>query len=185
MAESHTRKKSTTSHKKRPYTVKQLNAVTDLVSDYLTQWTKEESRRLLHTESTPLIISVKNGYKVGRFNITVNPGQVWTVTDINNEKPIDFAEKRSAVLYCILYQTKNYIQAQNILIKDQTYSKLHTDFLYYEHCIRRAIKRGDMFVVDVTVARYGDTKHKLEVAKNDLQKTLNQAKYIKIWENRK
>lgn len=184
MAASHTRKKFQ-NKKKSPISSQEMERATDIVSGYVKHWAKEEANRLLKTEETPIIVPTKTGYKVGRFTVTKQPADFWTVTDVNNERPIDFAEKRSAVLYCVTYQLRKFTTAQSILLKDQTFAKLNTDYMYYEHCIRQAVKRGDMFAVDVLRARSADTKSKLDFARIELEKSLNQAKYIKIWDNRK
>ncbi len=181
MAVSHTKRKS--QNKKKAVTSSQVEKVADLVTGYVKHWTRQEADRLLKTENTPLIVPTKTGWKIGRYEIITQSQGYWTVVDANKENPIDFAEKRSAILYCISHQTRRYSLAHDVLLKDQQYAKLNTDFIYYEYCIRRALKRGDMFSVDSLRARSDDTKHKLELAKNDLQKTLNQAKYIKIWDN--
>lgn len=180
MAVSHTKRKS--QNKKRAAVRAQIETAADLVSGYVKHWTRQEADRLLKTESTPLIVPTKTGWKIGRYEIVTQTQGYWTVFDSNKEHPLDFAEKRSAILYCISHQTRRYSLAQDVLLKDQHYAKLNTDYIYYEHCIRRASKRGDMFAVDALRARSDDTKHKLETARNDLQKTLNQAKYIKIWD---
>jgi hypothetical protein len=184
MAVSRTRKKFP-NKKKAPVTSQQMEKATDIVSGYVKHWAKEEANRLLKTENTPIIVPTKTGYKVGKFTLTRQPADYWIVTDINNEHPIAFAEKRAAVLYCINYQLRKFTTAQDILLKDQSFAKLNTDYMYYEHCIRQAVKRGDMFAVDVLKARSIDTKSKLEYARNELEKSLNQAKYIKIWDNQK
>lgn len=176
------KKSKTKKLKATPYQVAQVETATELASELIKHWARDEANRILSAE--PVIVQFKGGYKVGKFTVTNQSLAHWIVTDQFGDKKIDFAEKRAAVLYCILFQLNKYNQAQNLLAQDQTYAKLHNDFIYYEHCIRRAAKRKDMFTVDVTVARREDTKHKLEIAKNDLQKTLTRAKYIKIWDNR-
>lgn len=181
MARSHTKRKY--QNKNKAVIKSQLETAADLVTDYVKQWTRQEANRLLKTENTPLIVPTKTGWKIGRYEIITQSQGYWTVVDGNKEHPLDFAEKRSALLYCISHQTRRYSLAQDVLLKDQQYAKLNTDYTYYEYCIRRALKRNDMFSVDALRARSDDTKHKLELAKNDLQKTLNQAKYIKIWDN--
>lgn len=183
MAVSLTPKKSPNKKKKKGVTPQQINKVTDLVSGYVKHWAKAEATRLLNTENVPLIIPTQTGYKVGRFAVNLQTGPAWIVTDHHGEKPLYFAEKRAAVLYCIHHQMRKFKQAEDVLHQDQTFAKLHNDFICYEHSIKKAVKRGDMFAVDVAVARRDETKHKLELARNDLQKTLNQAKYIKIWDN--
>jgi hypothetical protein len=181
MAGSRTKRKYP--NKNKAVIKSQLETAADLVSGYIKHWTRQEADRLLKTENTPLIVPTKTGWKVGRYEIITQSQGYWTVVDSNKENPLDFAEKRSAILYCISHQTRRYSLAHDVLLKDQQYAKLYTDHIYYEHCIRRALKRNDMFTVDALRARSDDTKHKLELAKNDLQKTLNQAKYIKIWDN--
>ena len=176
------KKSKTKKLKATPYQVAQVETATELASELIKHWARDEANRILNIE--PVIVPFKGGYKVGKFTVTSQSLAHWIVTDQFGDTKLEFAEKRAAVLYCILYQLNKYNQAQDLYKQDKTYAKLHTDFVYYEHCIRRAVKRKDMFTVDVIIARREDTKCKLEVAKNDLQKTLTRAKYIKIWDNR-
>ena len=152
----------------------------DLAAEYVRKWTKTETRKLIKSE--PLLIPTKWGLQVGKYAIK-SEDNLWRVYNDFNENHFSFSSKRSATVFCLLSQTGRYNQAQNLYNQDTKVSKLVQDKTNYSHSKNRALKRKDMFAVDVLTARLTDTDILLNLAKIDLEKTLNQAKYLKgIWE---
>lgn len=175
MAKSRTRKNPITNGQ-----VVEAMVAVDLAAQYVKTWTKNETQKLIKSE--PLIIPTKDGWQVGKHSIKQSAG-VWQLFNDFAELMATFTCKQSAVTYSLLYQTGRLKQAQNLYRNDTTLSKLTQDKIYYVHNRNRAIKRDDMFTVDVLDARITDNSIMLDLAKIDLEKTLNQAKYLKgIWE---
>jgi hypothetical protein len=175
MAKSPTRK----SHITNGQVVEAIVAV-DLAAEYVKSWTKKETRKLIKSE--PLLIPTKWGIQVGKYAVK-SANYDWVVYNDFNELLDTFTCKKSAVLYSLLYQTGRLNQALGLRRQDATLSKLVQDKTHYSYSRQRAIKRKDMFSVDVYDARLTDNAILLETAKIDLEKTLNQAKYLKgIWE---
>jgi hypothetical protein len=69
-----------------------------------------------------------------------------------------------------------------LLKADTAVSKLEMDQEYYQHTIRLNLKKQNYFKADLANFRYLDCKIKLQVAKTELQKTINTAKYLKVQE---
>jgi hypothetical protein len=175
MAKSSTKRKSA---KAPPIT--EVIAATEATSLYIGVWAKQEAERLLKKE--PVIIPLKNGYYVGKFTVK-NVSHTWHVYNVFNELINAFSSKQSAVSWCILEHTGRINQSQKLLEQDAKVSKYTQDQTNYRHTRQQAIKRGDYFAVDLSDAKLAKIQSMLEDASNDLEKTLNQAKYLKgIWE---
>ncbi len=186
MAKSRTSKKSKIKQQAvHQVKVEMVETAANIVSAYVKSWAKTEVERIIHEEQVPLIVPIKNGVQVGRYRITKNHHDMWQLSNTFGEQMELFVDKRSAVLYSILYQQKRYKAADTILGFDKKLSKVQADYQHYHHSMQRAIKRKDYPVIDVLAARYYDTQYLLTEAKNDLEKTLRLNKYLKVWETGK
>lgn len=174
MAKSHTKRKPT-----KPQ-VKEIIEATEAASLYVGIWAKNETERLLKKE--PIIIPTKWGYQVGKHTVKqINQG--WDVFDCWGTFVNTFSSKKSAVYWCLLEQVGRILQSQKLLVQDTRLSKYTEDYSHYRHSKQKALQRNDFFAVDLCNARLAKTQSQLEDAKNDLEKTLNSAKYLKgIWE---
>jgi len=175
MAKSSTKRKFA---KAPPIT--EVIAATEATSLYIGVWAKQEAERLLKKE--PVIIPLKNGFYVGKFTVK-NVNSAWHVYNVFNELVNAFSSKQSAVSWCILEHTGRIKHSQKLLEQDAKVSKYTQDQTNYRHTRQQAIKRGDYFAVDLSDARLAKIQSMLEDASDDLEKTLNSAKYLKgIWE---
>jgi len=186
MAKSRTSKKSKIKvQAERVVKAEMVEVAANMVTAYVKSWAKSEVERIINQEQLPLIVPVKNGVQVGRYRVTKTAEEMWQLADAHGECMHCFLDKRSAVLYSILYQLKRYASADTILARDKKLSKVQADYQHYHHSMQRAIKRKDYPVIDVLAARYYDTQYLLTEAKNDLEKTLRLNKYLKVWETGK
>lgn len=178
MAKSHTQRKSIT--KEKAEQAAQAGVAVEVFTRYVKRWSKAEANKILSAE--PVIIPAKWGLQVGKYAIK-NLTETWHVYNNFNELVNAFTSKKSAVVYTILLQKGRYNQADNLYKQDTRLSKLAQDRTCYIHSRLQAVKRKDTFLIDVLDARITDNAIMLNSAKIDLEKTLNQAKYLKgIWE---
>jgi len=174
MAKSRTKRKST------DITVSNIKAVAEAATTYVKQWTKQEAHRLAKQEL--VIIPANWGLQVGKYSVK-NTVQGWRVENGSGDLINNFTSKRSAVAWCIVYQTNRHAISERLLKQDNRLSKLSQDHINYLHSKQQAHKKRDYFAVDVAEARLLESTVHLEAAKIDLEKTLNSAKYLKgIWE---
>ena len=176
--------------KKTQQIVRQVEAKTvetaaELVAGYVKSWAKTEINRIVGLNHVPVIIPLKNGYKVNSQTVLKQSNDTWRLNNVNNELIHVFFDRRSAVIYSILSQQKKYTVADEIQLKDSRVNKLYTDFQHYESSMRRASKKKNYSAIDVLASRYYDTQEMLYYAKNDLEKTLRLNKYLKVWETGK
>lgn len=177
MAKSHTTKQARAEFEVQLETLK---TASEIVTAYVKRWSKDEIQRLIKNNELPLI-PLKDGLQVGRQKIKL-VAQNWTLFNDYNEPLQNFTTKKSAALYSLLTQSRRYKSADEILGKDQKVSKLESDFQHYESMMRRAAKRKDYVTIDIIASRYYDAKIVLDLARNDLEKTLRMNKYLKVWE---
>lgn len=157
-----------------------VKSLAEAASKYVVEWTTSEARRLLRQEL--VITETARGYQVGKFTVE-NSGVTWIVNDQWGALINYFSCKKSAIIWCLLSQTGKLTASQKLLKEDSLVNKLSQDITYYTFGKQRALKNGDYFKADLCDARLTSTALPLSRARDDLEKTLNSAKYLKgIWE---
>lgn len=153
---------------------------TEAASLFIGVWTKQETTRLLKSE--PIIIPTSWGFRIGKFSVKQSK-LYWVVTNDWGEHINSFTSKKSAVYWCILQSSGRLNQSQTLLEQDFRLGKYSQDQIIYLHHKQRAASKGDYFTVDVCNARLAANESLLGDAKEQLEKTLTSAKYLKgIWD---
>jgi len=136
----------------------------------------EKARSLLETERDTFIVTKisDSQYKVGNFLVTEDNG-CWCV---NNKK---FNFRINAVAYCALVHVGYGNNANTVFDLDSKVSRLLNEKLLFEQRLVNSIRVKDDWKMQVYSARYADVKAHLSKHQIELQKTLNLAKYIKLW----
>jgi hypothetical protein len=183
MAKSHILKQAARTKVEREVQLRTVETVADIFSTYVKQWQQGEIKRLINNNELPLV-PVKNGLQVGKHRVLEHSSR-WGLFNSHSELVDMFTTKKAAVLYSMLYQSKRFKSADEILDKDKRLNKLEADFQHYDYTMRRATKRKDYSTIDVVASRYYDAKIMLDHARNDLEKTLRMNKYLKVWETGK
>jgi hypothetical protein len=181
-ARSHTRKKPKF-YEKLGFTQQQVNQAAEITTQYLKAWTDRELRYLTIHQKVPVCLPIGDtGFLIGRYKLEKIKETCWRVVDANGMLVSDFTSKISAVCYALAGHL-NHINLANMLLKaDTAVSKLEMDQEYYQHTMRLNLKKQNYFKADLANFRYLDCKIKLQVAKTELQKTINTAKYLKVQE---
>ena len=170
--------------KKKPATdapsAKDVASITDLAQQYVQHWARTEAQKMVKDEL--VILPTKWGMQVGKYACKAK-GKDWHVHNAFDELVDVFTCKQSAVTYCILDQTNRFNMAWELLRQDTRISKLQQDKTYYTNRKVKAAKTKDSLVMDVLDARMSEVDSLLNLAEQDLEKTLIKAKYLKgIWE---
>ena len=93
-----------------------------------------------------------------------------------------FSSTKSAISWCVADKYRDYNLARQIQTADSNVSRLRNDIVHYEASIRRAKVNKKYDSVDIWKSRLYNANTELEMANQELQKSLNSAKYIKYWE---
>jgi len=180
--------KSRTSKKRNPKILKKatqlagIQVAEELTVAYVDWWMQQEIKRLI-SSNTLVILPAPGGdtYQISTSTITKRK-ECWEVTSSRNDKIKIFSSRESAVFYCLFDYKKLYVRAQEISIYDSHVLNLETDRRFLKHKYMQAREKGQGFEMDLYEARLSDVVPKLEHAKDYLQKLLNSAKYIKLWD---
>ena len=86
------------------------------------------------------------------------------------------------MFYVLCDVTKRYNLARNLHVADERVNRLRNDVVHYEASVKRARNSKKFDNLDIWKARLQESNTQLQYANQELQKTLNSAKYIKYWE---
>ena len=180
---SHITKKSKQPYEKLGFSRGQIEQAADLTTRYLKEWTDRELQNLVINEKLPVCLPLGNrGFLIGRYRMYPVGKHTWRVLDNNQEFVHDFSRKLSAVFYCLTTQLNKLNLAREILTADTAVGKLELDQDYYMYSIKNYTKKQDFFRVDLAKLRYIQAQHQLRFANQELEKTINTAKYLKVQE---
>jgi len=181
-AKSHTRKKSK-SYEKLGFTQQQVNHAAAITTQYLKEWTDRELRYLAINKNLPVCLPIgDHGFLIGRYRLEKIKENCWRVLDNNGLLVNDFTSKISAVFYSFAQHLNHLNLARMLLKSDCAVSKLEIDQDYYRHTLKLNLKKQNYFKADLAKLRYIDCDVQLQLAKKELEKTINTAKYLKVQE---
>lgn len=183
-ATHHTRKKSKPkAYEKLGFTRDQIEQAARATTEYLKEWTDRELQHLVLEQKIPVCLPIGDrGFLIGRYQMRPIGNHTWRVLDNNQEFVHDFSRKLSAVFYCLTTQLNKLNLAREILTADTSVGKLELDQDYYMYSIKNYTKKQDFFRVDLAKLRYIQAQHDLRFANQELEKTINTAKYLKVQE---
>lgn len=174
-------KTATLSTKKESQDVKTLKAAIAATAAYLNQWTEHQVSSLSVKDKMPYIFPLGDlGFIIGHYRVLNHKGY-WQVRSADTLVHT-FTEKLSAIFYVLCELTKRYKLSGNLKSNDEIVSKLRNDIAHYEASVKRAKVNKDYVSADIWKARLHDATIRLQVANEELRKSLNTAKYIKYWE---
>lgn len=178
MAKSRTSKKQI---KRQAYEMAQAQVVENLLNYYLTWWTKQEIQNLVHQGNLIIIPLENEGLQVAHFSI-VPDNKIWRVSSSRSSQQLCFNEKLSALFYCLYEHKKMYQSSTELLLQDRLLGKLENDEQFYRHKYTIALKKHDTFKQELWEARLSSTTPYVNMVREQLQKMIKRAKYIKIWD---
>lgn len=155
-----------------------LNQVIADGVDYIHNWTKKELSSI--SNNTLVVLQNAEGsYTVGTFSVLKVTDTCWRVLDRNKEHVHDFSKKLAAVAYCATSAKRKYHTASEILELDTEFARVEADYDLFTHLIKRYAEQKDDFKVGLYISRQEIAKDRLEVVRDQLEKILARAKYIK------
>ena len=183
MAKSPTRKKSKS---KRPVDPAQLAEIEQGVKravEYIDNWKKRELEQLtLKTKGTPICIPIsKTALVVGRYGIK-KEGQNWVTVNSIDSSMHNFSRRATAIVYTLCDQKNQKRLARDILHYDTEVIKITEEIETYSYKKECAKRKRDYWRIDHFDILGSRAEFRLEEAMNQLEKSINLAKYFKIWE---
>ena len=179
MVASHTVKKQ---RKQKAYQLAEQQVAEELMSVYLSWWSKQQIKTLVNTGQLIMLpLPSSNGYRINQFEVYPESGY-WTTVNTNGDRKVIFSSKISAVMYCLLEYKKLYNRSMELETHDQMVRKLDQDYQMYRHKYKSASAVHNGFAQDLYNARLSEVGPRLTAAQEYLDKLINSAKYIKIWD---
>jgi hypothetical protein len=170
--------------KQQAYHLAEQQVAEELMATYLNWWSKQQIQTLINTgELIMLPLPNSNGYRINQYDVYPEFGW-WSVANKNTDRKIIFSSKISAVMFCLLECKKIYSRSMELHTQDQTVRKLDQEYQMYRHKYKSASAAHNGFAQDLWLARLSDVGPRLTAAREYLDKLINSAKYIKIWDKR-
>jgi len=183
--------KSSTKRKQRikpdPTQVEQVKQGVVNAVQYITHWQRQELISLSMNQkpgSLPVCIPVgKEAYVVGNYGLR-RIGKVWQVTSTRTENKLHFSKRSTALIYLLCSQTKYPKLAAEILQQESTIIKLLEELDHFNYSLDKSKRKRDWWRVDHFTNLASNVEFKLLEARNQLEKSVDLAKYFKIWDNK-
>jgi hypothetical protein len=174
---------SSTKRNKKTLADQRIDFAADVTTQYLKYWTDKELKRLTIDENLPVCLPLGNrGFLIGSYKVLSVGQHCWRVLDRNDELVHDFGRKLSAVFYCLTTQANKLNLARDIMTTDARVSRLEIDQDNYANSRKLNLKKKDYFRADLANMRYINNRYQLHYANEELEKTINTAKYLKVQE---
>lgn len=183
MAKSSTRKKSKNKSEITPEHVAQAQQGIEQAIKYINDWKRRELLTMVTTPSKEIPVCVpikKDTYLIGRMGLKRN-GTKWTVIDSIDSAEYQFTKRSTATIYSLCNQTGRMKLAQKILQNESAVIKIAEDVETFKFRKETALRKQDYWRFDHFYIMENSAAYKLEAAKNQLEKSLQLAKYFKIW----
>jgi len=178
-----TAKSSTKNKSNKNLADRRIDLAADIATQYVKYWTQNELKRLALDENLPVCLALGDrGFLIGHYKVMSIGQHCWRVLDHNDERVHDFGRRLSAVFYCLTTQANKFNLAREILAADTQVSRLEADQDTFANTRHINLKKKDYFRADLANMRYINTRYQLHHANEELEKTINTAKYLKVQE---
>lgn len=146
------------------------------------RWALRELSVMSKNSAYPIIFQTgKRHYIIGAHNLEQISDTCYRVM-YDGRLIHDFYNQKAATLYCVCFKLGLSPLATELLRLDQTLSKAEADYVVYTTRLKSINKDTDDFKRQLWITRYSEAKDAVKIARGDLKKTLESAKYNKVWD---
>ena len=142
------------------------------------RFTGQELSRLNEGE-LPFCYQMGNDILVGTSKVVKVDENCWSVYE-ERTHIFDFFTRKDAIFYCIAVHKKQYKLAQDIRDNDSLLGKLEFEATLYRRRYKQANEKSDYWGSDYYSNKYTEVMHRIAHTKQELKKSLDLAKYIKL-----
>lgn len=142
------------------------------------RFTEQELDRLSRSE-LPFCYQIGNDILVGQCKVVKIDDNCWQVFE-NQIHIFDFFTRKDAIFYCIAIHKKQYTIAQDIKENDGLLGKLEFEATLYRRRYKQANENRDDWGCEYYSNKYLEVTHRIAKTKQELKKSLELAKYIKL-----
>lgn len=150
--------------------------------DKLNSWAATEIHNLNYKIKSPICVPLsKNSWLVGNCKIVYNSKLKYCV--YSNSGVVEyFKNKQAAFFYALLEKCRMYNISRQLLMSDQLCARLEEEKLIFSARLKKYRKQNNSFKEQLLEARLSEVNTKLKHAIQELEKNLNSAKYVKVWD---
>jgi hypothetical protein len=164
----------------KSYTKRKVDEAIVGIINQIKEFTYSQLYEIITKSKDPLVYAVSDTeYVLSRY-IVVKTNDVWRVMTHLGDIDHDFHNKNSAIIYAIMLM-QNKINLSEKIAKADTevlYSKNEMDL--YRAKLTAASKGQDAFKQELYAAKFSNSRVRYINAREDLEKTLRTAKYLKL-----
>ena len=160
-------------------TKRKVDEIADGFIQIVRNFAYPELYKLLNDSKQPLIYEVsKTEYALGRY-VIIKVEHLWQVVNHLGDIQGVFQSKLTAIVYAFLLMRNNLPLARKLVNEDDRVLKAKWQMDFYRTKLSSKLQ-SDEFKRELYAAKYTDGKIKYTIAKEELEKTLKMAKYLKL-----
>jgi len=152
----------------------------DLAIKKVQVWAKNELNYIRNAIDYPACVPMTgNSWIIGKFLIKqISEHKILCVMD---KKVVHvFYSKKACILYAVFEKMRKYNRSKTLLDQDKKLARIYDDLIFYEEKIKQY--KTDNFKLQLYQSRYTESRQKFNHARRELEKSLADAKYIKVWD---
>lgn len=144
------------------------------------RFTQQELERLSdQSQELPFCYQIGTDVLVGRNRVVKIDDRCWRVYE-NGQQGFDFFTRKDAIFYCIALHKNQTKLAKEIYEKDNLLNRLEFDAALFRHRYKKADAKKDDWGMELYSNKYLETMRRIEQTKQELKKSINSTKYIKV-----
>ena len=161
-------------------TKRKVDEIADGFIEIVRNFTYTELYELLIKSKEPLVYEVsKTEYALGRYIIN-KEHELWDVCNHIGDVQNSFQSRTSAIIYAYLLMKNKLVLAKKLVDEDSKVLRSRWEMDFYKSKLNKTNNGVDDFKRELYAAKYSDGKIKYTIAKEELEKTLKMAKYLKL-----
>lgn len=151
----------------------------ELNLEKIRKFTEKELADLSNKNPLPFCYEIGNDVViVGIYKVVRTMEQKWEVRE-GKQSLFEFFTRKDAIFYCIARHKQDYQLAESIVKYDRWIDSLEQETKTFRLLYKQSIDKRDDFKSELYSVRYVEAKHRLDLLKKELQKSIEMTKYIK------
>jgi hypothetical protein len=164
----------------KSYTKRRVDDALSSIIDQVREFTYSELYEIITKSKDPLVYAVSDTeYVLSRYIISKH-ANIWRVMTHLGDVDHDFYNKNSAILYALMLMRNKINLSEKIARADTDVLHSKTEMDLYRIKLTAAGKGTDAFKQELFAAKFSNSRFKYIKAREDLEKTLRMAKYLKL-----
>jgi len=148
-------------------------------------WTKRQLHTLRYKSKFPLCVELnKNTWVIGKFIMKKKAEYCYAIFE-DNVLIREFFSRKAAVLFATITNTGNQMHTKimlNVCKNDRITGKMYDEMEFYRSRVNETSSSKNLFKNHLYRVRYNESRLHFKQAHKELQKNLETAKYIKVWD---